>query len=88
LNEQEFKYWTAKTQSSTNKWTEDEIFRLNGRGSFYYIGGADSGTYIKIHNNGLVEGGTYEDAFPISAKRGLRNRLISNMTRITMLLPP
>ena len=64
MNEQEFKYWTAKTQSSTNKWTEDEIFRLNGRGSFYYIGGADSGTYIKIHNNGLVEGGTYEDAFP------------------------
>ena len=64
MTEKEFQYWTAKTQSSSDKWTEDEIYRLNGRGAFYYIGGAEKGTYIKIQNDGLVEGGKYEDAFP------------------------
>ena len=63
MTEQEFKYWAAKTQSSSDNWTEDEIFRLNGKGAFYYIVG-ESGTYIKIHSDGLIEGGTYEDAFP------------------------
>ena len=63
MTEQEFKYWTAKTQSSTNKWTEDEIYRLNGKGAFYYIGGED-GVYIEIEKDGLLSAGTYEGAFP------------------------
>lgn len=60
---QEFKYWTAKTQSSAHKWTEDEIYRLNGKGAFYYTGGED-GIYIEIEKDGLLSAGTYEGAFP------------------------
>jgi hypothetical protein len=37
----EFAAWTAMTEASAHYWTEDEIYRLNGRGTMYYIGGAD-----------------------------------------------
>ena|GEM_PF-1194157 len=63
MTEQEFKYWTAKTHSSANKWTEDEIYRLNGKGLFYYLGGED-GIYLEIEKDGLLSAGTYEGAFP------------------------
>ena len=63
MTKEEFELWQAKTESSRFKWTEDEIFRLNGRGVFYYIGGED-GQFIKAHNDGRLEVGKYEDAFP------------------------
>ena len=39
MTEKEFAAWRAMTESSTNHWTEDEIFRLNDRGAMYYLGG-------------------------------------------------
>lgn len=63
MTKEELAYWQSRIENSRFKWTEDEIFRLNGRGAFYYQGGED-GMYIKIHKNGLVEAGTYESAFP------------------------
>lgn len=63
MTKDEFAYWQSRIENSRFQWTEDEIFRLNGRGVFYYQGGED-GIYIKIHKNGLVEAGTYENAFP------------------------
>ena len=55
--------WQAVTQSSQFRWTEDEIYRLNGRGAFYYHGGED-GIYMKIQNGGMLEAGNYEGAIP------------------------
>lgn len=63
MTKEEFAYWQGRTESSRNKWTEDEIFRLNGRGAFYYIGGED-GQYIEINKSGLLEIGKYEGAIP------------------------
>jgi hypothetical protein len=61
--ERSFAAWTAMTASSQNHWTEDEIYRLNGRGAMYYIGGED-GLYMRIDNGGKLEAGTYEGAVP------------------------
>lgn len=63
MTKEEFAYWQTKTESSRHTWTEDTIFRLNGRGAFYYIGG-ENGQYIEIGKNGLLEVGKYESAFP------------------------
>ena len=63
MTQEEFSYWQARTESSRYQWTEDEIFRLNGRGAKYYIGGED-GTYMRIEKDGLLEIGTYEGAIP------------------------
>jgi len=63
MTKDEFAYWQSRIENSRFQWTEDAIFRLNGRGAFYYTGGED-GIYIKIHKDGLVEAGTYEGAFP------------------------
>lgn len=63
MTKDEFAYWQSRIENSRFQWTEDEIFRLNGRGAFYYSGGED-GIYIKIHRDGLLEAGKYEDAFP------------------------
>lgn len=63
MTKDEFAYWQSRIQNSSFQWTEDEIFRLNGRGAFYYTGGED-GIYIKIHKDGRLEAGTYEGAFP------------------------
>lgn len=63
MTKEEFAAWQAITESSRFQWTEDAIFRLNGRGAFYYIGGED-GQYIQAHKDGRLEVGTYEDAFP------------------------
>jgi hypothetical protein len=63
MNKQEFAGWRALTESSRNLWTEDDIYRLNGRGAFYYRGGED-GQYIRIQKDGLLEAGTYEGAIP------------------------
>lgn len=59
----EYAHWIAKTESSRFRWTEDEIFRLNGRGAMYYHGGVD-GIYLQIHKDGRVNFGKYEGAFP------------------------
>jgi len=63
MTKQEYERWQAVTQSSQFRWTEDEIYRLNGRGAFYYHGGED-GIYMKIQNDGMLEAGNYEGAIP------------------------
>ena len=63
MTKKEFVAWQAITESSRNKWTECEIFRLNDHGRLYYIGGKD-GQYIEIDNNGRLKIGTYEGAIP------------------------
>jgi|GEM_PF-2171533 len=55
--------WIAVTESSRFRWVEDEIVRLNGRGAMYYTGGED-GIYMRISNDGKLEAGNYEAAFP------------------------
>lgn len=61
MTKQEFERWQAITQNSQFRWTEDEIYRLNGRGAFYYHGGED-GIYMKIQKDGMLEAGNYEGA--------------------------
>jgi hypothetical protein len=63
MNQKEFELWRAVTASSTHKWVEDAIFRLNGRGALYYTGG-ENGVYMKIPKDGMLELGTYEGALP------------------------
>ena len=63
MTKQEVERWQAITQSSQFRWTEDEIYRLNGRGAFYYHGGED-GIYMKIQKDGMLEAGNYEEAIP------------------------
>jgi len=63
MTENEFEKWQAVTQGSRFHWTEDEIFRLNGRGLKYYRGGED-GTYVEIHRDGRLEIGQYGGAVP------------------------
>jgi len=63
MTKKEFTAWQAITESSRFKWTEDDIFRLNSKGNFYFIGGED-GQYIQIHKDGRLEVGTYEGAIP------------------------
>jgi len=63
MTQDEFAYWQSRIENSRFQWTEDEIYRLNGRGAFYYHGGED-GVYIEIHKDGRLEAGTYKDAFP------------------------
>lgn len=63
MTKQEFERWQAITQNSQFRWTEDEIYRLNGRGAFYYHGGED-GIYIKIQDDGMLEAGNYAGAIP------------------------
>jgi len=59
----EFEYWQAITDSSTHKWVEDNITRLNGNGALYYTGGKD-GIYMRLSPDGKLTVGTYEDAIP------------------------
>jgi hypothetical protein len=63
MNEQEFAGWQSLNESSRHHWMEDEIFNLNGRGAFYFIGGED-GLYMRIEKGGRLEAGTYEGAIP------------------------
>jgi len=63
MTKKEFAMWQAITKDSQFRWTEDEIYRLNGRGAFYYTGGED-GIYMKIQNDGMLEAGNYEGAIP------------------------
>lgn len=63
MTEKEFTDWTAKTQGSRHRWTEDDIVRLNGRGALFYRGGED-GVYLRVHKNGWLELGRYEGAVP------------------------
>ncbi len=63
MTKDEFARWQAVTESSRFHWTEDAVFRLNGRGAFYYIGGEDGG-YMRIHKDGRLEVGAYEGAIP------------------------
>ena len=60
---EEFERWQTITQNSQFRWTEDEIYRLNGHGTFYYHGGED-GIYLKIQKDGMLEAGNYEGAIP------------------------
>ena len=63
MTKDEFALWQAITENSRFHWTEDAIFRLNGCGAFYYIGGQDGG-YMRIHQDGRLEIGAYEGAIP------------------------
>jgi hypothetical protein len=63
MTEKEYAYWKAVTESSRFRWVEDEIYRLNGRGAFYYSGGED-GVYMRIEKDGLLTAGRYEGAIP------------------------
>ena len=63
MTRQEYEAWLNETEASAYKWTEDVIFRLNGRGAFFYRGGVD-GQFVEVASNGLLEIGTYEGAIP------------------------
>jgi hypothetical protein len=63
VDQKEWEHWRAVTASSTHKWVEDAIFRLNDRGVMYYTGGED-GIYMQISKDGMLELGTYEGALP------------------------
>jgi hypothetical protein len=63
MTNQEFAAWNSVTAGSAGLWTEDAIYRLNGRGAFYYIGGED-GAYLRISKEGVLEAGKYEGAIP------------------------
>ena len=63
MTKKEFAMWQAVTKSSEFRWTEDEIYRLNGHGAFYYHGG-ENGIYMRIQKDGMLEAGTYEGAIP------------------------
>lgn len=63
MDKTEFDDWQAITQSSTHRWVEDSITRLNGNGGLYYTGGED-GCYMRLAPNGKLMVGTYEGAFP------------------------
>ena len=65
MNESEVNFvgWLAVTESSRYRWVEDDIYRLNGRGAMYYTGGED-GVYMRIQQDGKLEAGNYEGAFP------------------------
>jgi len=63
MTENEFAKWRAITRSSRFRWTEDEIFRLNGRGLKYYRGGED-GIYVEVHRDGRLEIGQYGGTVP------------------------
>ena len=63
MTNEELEYWQAVTASSEGKWVEDYIYRLNGRGAFFYKGGVD-GIYIEAQSDGLLTVGRYEGAIP------------------------
>ncbi len=63
MTDTELKAWLAVTQNSRYRWTEDEITRLNGRGTLYYYGGED-GIYMRVQPDGKLSIGTYEGALP------------------------
>lgn len=63
MDKTEFDRWQAITQSSTIRWVEDNITRLNGNGVLYYTGGED-GCYMRLFPDGKLTVGIYEGAFP------------------------
>ena len=63
MTQEEFARWQAITMSSSHRWVEDAVTRLNGRGLLYYSGG-ETGTYMRITPDGKLQAGTYEDAYP------------------------
>jgi len=63
MTESEYLKWKAVTESSRFHWVEDAIYRLNGRGTFYYTGGED-GIYLSIDKDGLLTVGWYKGAIP------------------------
>ena len=69
MDKEEFATWQARTENSRFKWTEDEIYRLNGRGVFYYMGGVD-GIYMAAGKDGTFVIGTYEGAIPHHVSKG------------------
>lgn len=60
---EEFEHWQKITDSSRYRWVEDAVTRLNGRDLLYYSGG-DSGVYMRITQDGVLQAGTYEGAIP------------------------
>lgn len=63
MDQIEFEHWQTVTSSSQCMWVEDVVTRLNGLGCFYYSGG-ESGIYMRIAQDGTLQAGNYEGAFP------------------------
>ena len=63
MNQEEFNYWGEITAGSSCRWREDTITRLSGWGALYYMGG-ESGAFIRISPEGMLQMGTYEEAMP------------------------
>lgn len=63
MDQIEFEHWQTVTSSSQCMWVEDAVTRLNGLGCFYCSGG-ESGIYMRIAQDGTLQAGNYEGAFP------------------------
>lgn len=61
MNQEEFNYWGEITAGSSCRWREDTITRLSGWGALYYMGG-ESGAFIRISPEGMLQMGTYKEA--------------------------
>lgn len=59
--QEEFDYWREITARSSCRWQEDTITILNGRDALYYMGG-ESGAFIRISPEGMLQMGTYKEA--------------------------
>lgn len=73
MNQHEFEYWKAVTDSSACRWVEDSITRLNGKGGLYYTGG-ENGRYMRVFPDGTLTVGTYEGAYPHIGKAIFRRQ--------------
>lgn len=63
MDQREFEHWQAVTSGSRHMWVEDAVTRMNGRGCLYYSGG-ESGIYMRITQDGMLQVGNYEGAIP------------------------
>lgn len=61
--QEEFDYWREITAGSSCRWQEDTIAILNGQDALYYMGG-ESGAFIRISPEGMLQMGTYKKAIP------------------------
>ena len=63
MDQGEFEHWQTVTSSSRHMWVEDAVTRMNGCGRLYYSGG-ESGIYMRITQDGMLQVGNYEGAIP------------------------
>ncbi|MDR2501847.1 MAG: site-specific DNA-methyltransferase [Oscillospiraceae bacterium] len=63
MNKQEHELWQTIAEIAGDRWTEDTVFRLTGRGALFTCGDSD-GKYISASENGLLSVGSFSEAFP------------------------